>query len=64
MVSHHLAKFSGRRYCSSKDIFSVCLMIKQDQVNKGSADYNDRSPLRYVTILSSWVTISTIVVKV
>ena len=39
-------------------------MIKQDQMIKGLGDYNDRSLLRYVTILSSWVTIGTIVVKV
>ena len=64
MVSHYLAKFSGHRYCSSKDICSLCLMIKQDQMIKGLGDYNDRSLLRYVTILSSWVTIGTIVVKI
>ena len=23
MVSHHLSKFGGRRYCSSTDVFSL-----------------------------------------
>ena len=44
MVCYHLAKFGGHRYCSSRDMFVVCHVIKQD--HKGSGDYNNRSPLR------------------
>ena len=44
MVSHHLAKFDGHMYCSSRGIYLVSHMIEQDHVIKGSSDYNDRSP--------------------
>ena len=44
MLCHHLAKFGGHRYRSSRNIlFLVCHAIKQDHVIKGSGDYNDRS---------------------
>ena len=46
MVYHHLAKFGSHRYCSSKDMFLVCDVIKQDHMNKGSGNYNDWSPSR------------------
>ena len=28
MVCHQLAKFGGHRYCSSRDMFLVCHVIK------------------------------------
>ena len=47
MIYHHLAKFGGHSYCSSKDImFLVCHVIKQDHAIKGSGDSNDSSPSR------------------
>ena len=61
MVYHHFAKFGGHSYCSSKDMFLVCHVIKQDLIIKGSCDYNDRIPSRLVTILPSLVVIGTLV---
>ena len=36
-------KFGGYRYRISRDMFLVCLVIKQDLIIPGSGDYNDRS---------------------
>ena len=45
MVCHHLAKFGGHRYCSSRNIkFLICHVIKQDLVIQGAGGYNNRSP--------------------
>ena len=39
MVCHHLVKFGGHRYCSSRGIMLLlCHVIKQDHVIKGSGD--------------------------
>ena len=46
MVCHHLSKFGDHRYCSNRDMFLVCHVIKQVDVIKVSGGYNDRSPLR------------------
>ena len=47
MVYHHLAKFGGHSYASSKDIMSLVYhVIKQDHTIKGSGYYNDSSPSR------------------
>ena len=47
LVCHHLATFGDHRYCSFRYImFLVYHVIKQDQVIKGSSDYNDMSSLR------------------
>ena len=43
MLCHHLAKFRGQRYCSSRDMFLVCHVIKQNHVIKGSDDYDNRT---------------------
>ena len=43
MAYHHLAKFGGHCYTSSKDMFLVCHAIKQDHTIKGSDYYNDSS---------------------
>ena len=51
MVCHHLAKFGGHRYCSSRDItFLVCHVIKQGHVIKGSGDYINRCCLSTSTL--------------
>ena len=43
----NLAKSGGHMYCSSRDImFSVCYVINQNHMIKGSDDYNYRSPSR------------------
>ena len=48
----------GHRHCGSRDIiFSVCTMIPEDPV-KGSCDYIDRIPSRYVTTLPFLIGIS------
>ena len=39
MICHHLAKFDGPKDCSSRDMFFVRHVIKQDHVMKGSGDY-------------------------
>ena len=58
MVSHQPATFG------SEDIKILgCYMISQDYLIKGSCDFMDRSPLRWINILSSLVTICTVVVK-
>ena len=44
MVCHRLAKFGGHSYCSSRNMFLVCHVIKQDHVIKGLGEYNDRNP--------------------
>ena len=44
MVCHHLSKFVGHRYCSSRDMFLVCHAIKQDHVIKRAGDYSDNLP--------------------
>ena len=46
MVCQHLAKYGGHKYFSSRDMFLVCHVIRQDHVVKGSDDYNDRNPSR------------------
>ena len=44
---HHTAKFGSHRDCSIINIMgSVCQMISQDHVIKGSFDYMGRSPSR------------------
>ena len=64
IVCHHLTKFGGQGYCSSRDIiFLVCHVIKQVHVIKGSGNYNDRSLSRQATILQSLVIIGTVVVE-
>ena len=45
MIYHHLAKFDGPRY-SSRDMFLVRHVIKQDHGMKGPGDYNDKNPSR------------------
>ena len=61
MVYHDLAKFGGRRYCSSRDkLFLICHVIKQDYVIKEAGDYNDSSHSRLVSILSSLMAIDTV----
>ena len=32
MLCQHLAKWGGYRYCSSRDMFLVCHVIRQDHV--------------------------------
>ena len=44
MVCHHLAKLRGHRCCSGRDMLLVCQVIKEEDVIKGSGDYNDRDP--------------------
>ena len=43
MVCRHLAKFVGDRYCSNRDMFLVCHVIKKDHMIKASGEYNNRS---------------------
>ena len=38
MVYHHFPKFSGHKYCSSKNWFLVFHVIKKDHVIKGSVN--------------------------
>ena len=65
MVYHHLAKFNGHRYCTSRDtMFLACHEIKQDHVIKGSDDYSNNCPLRLVITVLSLVVIGTIVVEI
>ena len=64
MVSHDLAKFGSIKYCSNRDMFLVCHVIKQDRVIKGSSVYNDRSPSVQVSTLPSLVVICTLVVEI
>ena len=66
MVCHHLAIFGSHRHCSSRDMFSAChaSLIKQDDLIKVSDGYNNRSPSRLVTILSSLVAIGTVIKKI
>ena len=42
MAYHYLAKFGDHRYCTSRDMFLVCHVIKQEHVIKELGDYNDR----------------------
>ena len=42
MIYHHLAKFGG--HSAVVEMFLVCHVIKEDNLNKGSGGYNDRSP--------------------
>ena len=44
MVCHHLAKFRGDRCSGGRDMLLVCQVIKEEDVIKGSGDYNDRDP--------------------
>ena len=64
MVYHYLPKFEGHRSCTSRDMFLVCQMIKQDHVIKGSGDYKDRNPSRSVTTLPRLVVIGTVVMNI
>ena len=36
LLGHHLAKFEGHMYCSNRDIFLVCHLVKQGHVIKVS----------------------------
>ena len=45
-VSHLLAKFGGHRFCSSRDMFLFCHVIKQHHIIKGSGVYNNWNPLK------------------
>ena len=61
MVSYNPAKFGGHRHCVSRDIMVlVCHMILQDHITKGILNIMGRTPSRLVTILSSFVVISTL----
>ena len=51
MVCHHLAKFGGHRYCSSRDMFLVCDVTLQNQMIEAINDFMVRSSSRYVIIL-------------
>ena len=65
MVSQHPARLGGHRHCGSGDIMvSVCHVILQDHLIKGSYDSMGRSLSRKVTILPSLVAISTAVVEI
>ena len=46
MIYHDLAKFDGPRHRSSRDMFLVRHVIKQDHGIKGSGDYNDKNPFK------------------
>ena len=46
MAYHCLVKFGGHSYASSKDMFLVYHVIKQDHTIKRSGYYNNSSPLR------------------
>ena len=50
MLYPQFAKFGGYKYCSSKDMFLFCPVIKQEHIIKGSGDYNCRgkSPFHLV----------------
>ena len=62
---YHAARFSGHRHCDGKDkLILSFLVILQAQVIKVLSDFNSRSPLRYVTILISFVAIGTQVVDI
>ena len=43
------------------EMLLVCHVIKQDHMIKGSGDFNDRIPLRYVTTLASFVVKDTVI---
>ena len=65
MVSQHPARLGGHRHCGSGDIMvSVCHVILQEHLIKGSCDSMGRSLSRKVTILPSLVAISTAVVEI
>ena len=53
MVRYHLAKCSGHRYCSSRGMFLVCYVAKQEDVIKGRRHFNDMNLSRYVITLPS-----------
>ena len=64
MVCHHLAKFGGHRYCSSRDMFLICDVTLQNQMIEAINDFMVRSSSRYVIILPSLVTIDNLVVEI
>ena len=65
MVCHHLAKFGDHRYCTSRDIiFLVFHVIKQYHMIKGSGDYINKSPSRYVTTFPSLVVMGNVLVEI
>ena len=37
MACYQIAKFGGHMYCSSRDMFLACHVIKQDNLTKGSS---------------------------
>ena len=64
MVCHHLAKFGGHRYCSSRYMFLICDVTLQNQMIEAINDFMVRSSSRYVIILPSLVTIDNLVVEI
>ena len=56
MVCHHLAKFSGPRYCSSRDMMLlVCHVIKREnRVIKGSVDYKEFLKVSFSPPCQGW----------
>ena len=64
MVCHRFAKFGSHSYCSSRNMFLVCHVIKQDHVIKELGKYNDRNPSEYVPLLPGLVVIGTVVVEI
>ena len=44
MVYNHLDKFDGQRYCTGRDMFLVCRVIKQDHVIKGQVTVKFGAP--------------------
>ena len=64
-VTDHPTKIGGQKYCSSsRDMFLVCHVMKQNDLIKRSDDYNDRNPSKPVIILPSLVVIGTVVLVI
>ena len=63
-ISHHPTNSGGHRHCGSEKIMALaCHMILQGYMIKRSCNFMDRSPSKQVTILHSYVAITTLVVE-
>ena len=62
--SHHHAKFCAHRHYDSEDMFLVCYVISQNHVIMLSFDFIGKMQSKQVTILSSFVAIDIVVVKI
>ena len=59
-----LAKFGGHRYCTCRDMFLLCHVIKQEYVIKGSYDFMSKNLSREITAIPSLVATDTEVFEI